>query len=59
MTGHHTRAEVGGKNCKNHRYTGVLAVQVADIENGQRSVEAVLRKEAQKWQIDEIKRRCQ
>ncbi len=50
-------AQPNGRNGKKHRYTGVLAVQVADIENGQRAVEEVLRKEAQKWQIDEIKKK--
>jgi hypothetical protein len=44
-------------NGKRNRYTGVLAVQVADLENGQRAVEEVLRQEAQKWQIDEIKKK--
>ncbi len=55
-----SRVEPGaaaGRNGKKHRYTGVLAVQVADIENGQRAVEAVLRTESQKWQIDEIKKK--
>jgi hypothetical protein len=45
------------RNGKKHRYTGVLAVQVTDVENGQRAVEDVLRNKAQKWQIDEIRRK--
>jgi hypothetical protein len=42
---------------KKHRYTGVLSVQVSDIEQGKPLVERVLEEHTQVWRIDEIKKK--
>jgi hypothetical protein len=47
----------GKKGGKKHRYSGVLSVQVSDGDRGQQAVEDVLRRQAERWQIDEIKKK--
>jgi uncharacterized protein DUF4956 len=42
---------------KKRRYTGVLSVQVSDVERGKPLVEGVLEQHTKVWRIDEIKKK--
>ncbi len=45
------------KERKKRRYTGVLSVQVSDVERGKPLVEGVLERHTKVWRIDEIKKK--